>query len=909
MSLLSSSAQSLALESPSHVSFPAGHRLGPYEVLAKLGEGGMGEVYRARDTRLGRDVAIKVSHEQFSERFDREARAISSLNHPNICALYDVGPDYLVMEYVDGESPRGPMVLDEALAIAMQIAEPLHEAHQKGVVHRDLKPANIKITPDGKVKVLDFGLAKAVERSAGSGRPGGSGKSGLTDQPGSPDPSASPTLMSPVGVTGVGVILGTAAYMAPEQARGRAVDTRADIWAFGVVLYELLTGGRPFKGDDLTETLASVVKDRPDLAAVPARARRLLEACLQKDPRKRLQSIGDVGLLLAAGATDAPIAPRRGLAPAVTFAAATLAVVATLAALALVHFREAQPVERSLRLSIPIPGGGSVGNVELSPDGTQLLLTMMVDGSSQLYVRSLEADDLRPLAGTSNARTPFWSADSRSIAFFADGRLKTIPAGGGPVRVLCETAGLGTGGTWSRDGVILWSGGATYIRRIDAAGGECRPLGTRDPASRAILPTFLPDGKHFLYVGGKLLDSASDGVYFASLDEPVGRRVLEDYSSVVYTPPAVSGGRAHLLFIREGTLMAQPFDDARLEAVGDPFPVASQASFSVTSPQVAASASADGTLVYLSGRSRESQLTWFERTGARLGTVGPKGEQGAVLLSPDGAMAAIARTEPSDPMGLWVHDLVRGSASRVTPVGSPVGFGLWSPDSSRLLFHVATAGEGAIYHRDFRSGQQDLLAKAGPAGQRRPTDWSRDGRLVVYTTLDAKTRGDIWYAPMQSGWIDDKAAVKILGSEASESQGQLSPDGRWLAYTSEERGIPDVYVRAFPIGSDVWKVSTTGGQEPRWSADGKELYFTSVQGRRITLWAAAVESNERARLRTGVPRELFKAPVASVLAQLNVWSYSPHPDGKRFLVNALTETEEPTVNVITNWQRAVPASQ
>jgi eukaryotic-like serine/threonine-protein kinase len=879
------------------MSLSAGHKLGPYEIQALIGEGGMGEVYRARDTRLGRDVAIKVSRERFTERFDREARAISSLNHPNICALYDVAPDYLVMEYVDGDSPRGPMLLDDALPIAMQIADALREAHEKGIVHRDLKPANLRITPDGKVKVLDFGLAKAMEPSSGAGAPASAGQ--LRN---------SPTITSPA-MTHAGMILGTAAYMAPEQARGKAVDTRADIWAFGVVLYELLTGERPFKGDDLTETLAAVVKDQPDLGAVPPRVRRLLEACLQKDPKKRLQSIGDIGLLLADAAIPAPMPPGRGFAPAVTFAVAALALLATLgfAALAFVHFREATPAGRALRLSIPIPDDSAVGYVDLSPDGTRLLLLMMVDGSTQLYVRSLEADDLQPLAGTNNARTPFWSADSRSVGFFADGRLKTIPASGGPVRVLCETAGLGSGGTWNRDGVILWSGGTRYIRRVDATGGECRPLGTPDPTFAAFLPTFLPDGKHFFYVGGKILDGASGGVYLASLDEPVGRRVLEDQSGVLYAQPAASGGRAHLLFLREGTLMAQPFDETNLQAVGDPFPVVQRASFTLTPPQLAASASADGTLVYLAGRSRESQLQWFDRTGAPLGAVGPKGNQAAVRLSPDGNMVAITRNEPSDPSALWVHDLVRGSASRVTPVGNPSGFALWSPDSSRMLFHAATAGEGIVYQRDFRNGQQEIVSKTGPPNERQATDWSPDGRFVIYTTLDSKTRADIWYAPVESGWIDDKAAVKILGTEAAESQGQLSPDGKWLAYASAETAIAEVYVRPFPTGAGVRKVTTAGGQEPRWSADGKELYFTSVQGRRIAIWAAAIESDGRAGLRTGTPRKLFEASAERYILQNNVWTYSPHPDGKRFLVNALTETSEPTVNVITNWQQAVTA--
>jgi hypothetical protein len=674
----------------------------------------MGEVYRARDTRLGRDVAIKVSHQQFNERFDREARTISSLNHPNICALYDVGPDYLVMEFVHGEAPHGPMGLDDALAIAMQIAEALRAAHEKGIVHRDLKPANLKVTADGTVKVLDFGLAKAMAPASGSGLQASAGE--LTN---------SPTITSPM--THAGMILGTAAYMAPEQARGRAVDSRADIWAFGVVLYELIAGERPFKGDDLTETLAAVVKDPPDLNAVPARVRPLLEACLQKDPRKRLQSIGDVGLLLGilpAIPSEAPTTPRFGRV--VTLAAGAVALVASvaLAALALVHFRERPPTQRALRLSIPIPDGNGIGFVELSPDGTRLVAMMATKSDAQLYVRSLDGNELQPLAGTANARTPFWSADSRFIGFFADGKLKTIPAGGGPVRDLCDQAGLGSGGSWSRDGVILWSGGARYIRRVAANGGECQPLGARDPNHVAVFPTFHPDGNHFFYFGGKNQDPASNGVYLATLDEPIGRRVLEDQSSVIYTPPAVSGGLAHLLFLRQGTLMAQPFDDQRMQVVGDPFPVASGASVTLNPPQVAASVSADGTLLYLSDRSRETQLTWFDRTGRALGTVGPKGNNTGVLLSPDATMVATTRQEPNDVPSLLVHNIARGSSNRLTPVGTSAGAALWSPDSQRILYAATTAGQTTVNLKDFVTGQQEQVRRLEGSDQRVPTDWS-----------------------------------------------------------------------------------------------------------------------------------------------------------------------------------------
>jgi hypothetical protein len=485
--------------------------------------------------------------------------------------------------------------------------------------------------------------------------------------------------------------------MAPEQARGKAVDSRADIWAFGVILYELMTGERPFKGDDLTETLAAVVKDLPDLNAVPARVRPLLDTCLQKDPRKRLQSIGDAGLLLRpdVGSSSAPPRPGR-FDRAVPIGSCAIALIA---ASRWRRWRSSTSA-RCRRCSgaycgCPFPSR-VVARSDFSnclPDGTRLALVTSVEGRSQLFVRSLDSDGLQPLAGTANARTPFWSADSRFIGFFADGKLKTIPAGGGPIRELCTDAGLGGGGTWNRDGVILWAGGPRYIRRVNASGGDCRPLGTRDPAFTAIFPTFHPDGNHFFYVGGKAQDSTSNGVYLATLDDPVGRRVLDDESAVIYTAPAVHGGRAHLLFLRDRTLMAQPFDDANMKVVGDSFPVVTGASFTWTAPQPAASAASDdGTLVYLAGRSRDSQLTWFDRGGAQLGTVGPVVVQSGVWLSPDGNMAATMRREPNDTVALWVHDLARGAATRLTPTGTTSGVPAWSPDSRRILFGATTAG-------------------------------------------------------------------------------------------------------------------------------------------------------------------------------------------------------------------------
>jgi Tol biopolymer transport system component len=444
--------------------------------------------------------------------------------------------------------------------------------------------------------------------------------------------------------------------------------------------------------------------------------------------------------------------------------------------------------------------------------------------------------------------------------------------------------------------------------------GQCTAVVKDDPNDRAGFPVFLPDGNHFFYVR-QAIDQASEGIYLATLGEPVGRKVLADRSSVVYTPPASAGGHAHLLFLRENTLMAQPFDEASLQPVGDPFSVATGASNSPQRPQVAASAASDGTLVYLAGRSRETQLTWFDRTGKELGKVGTRAVQRGVALSPDGNTVAIGRQDQNGSSSTWLHDLVRESESRLQPPGSTGNGALWSPDSSLIWFGMTGPEGPGIYQKDLKGGQLQSVQKIDPAAPARtPSDWSHDGRFVIYTENNPKTRADIWYAPVESGpagsgKLNEKAAVKLLGTDAVESQGQLSPDGKWLAYFSDESGNGQVYIRPFPTGSQVWKVSADGGREPRWRSDGKELYFTdSGPPGQVILMAATVDADGRGGLHTGPPQKMFAVRATSTVVQNNIFAYSPHPDRQRFLVNQLVETGEPTVNVITNWQKAATAA-
>ncbi len=865
-----------------------GDRLGHYEIVAPIGAGGMGEVYRARDTKLKREVALKVLPDAFASdpermtRFQREAEVLASLNHPNIAQIYGVEERALVIELVEGESPQGPIPWNDAWKIMLQIADALDYAHEKSIVHRDLKPANIKITPEGTVKLLDFGLAKAFSGSTAA-------ESG--------DSANSPTLTIRASVAGV--ILGTAAYMSPEQARGRNVDKRADIWSFGVVLYELLTGKHLFKGEDLTEILASVVKDQPDLSAAPACVRKLLDACLQKDPKKRVQAIGDVRYMLENGSEAAP---TRTLAPKLPWVAA--AVLALLAAvLAFMLLRETPAQKRSLRLSVPLPEDSSVSYVEMSPDGRRLALVLVRAGQSYVNLRALNSDEFQPLSGTASARMPFWSPDGRSLGFFADGTLKVIPATGGPAQVLCRETGFGYGGTWNRKGVILFASENGPLHLVSAKGGQCSALGKLDPNNVAGLPVFLPDGVHFFYLR-RSADAASSGVYLASLDEPAGQKVLADLSSVVYSPPVRSGGPAFLLFLRESTLMAQPFDDARLQPVGDPFAVTTRGSNTMTVSQVAASASADGTLAYIAGRSRVTQLAWFDRSGKELGKVGPVAEQRGVALSPDGNAATTVRIDQNGSPSLWLYDLVRGSESLLTPPGSPVGGMVWSPLGGSVWILLTGPDGPGLYQKDLKSVPLKLLEKVDLPQARNLSDWSRDGRFLIYTAIDPKTRGDIWYVPVESGKPATRA-VKFLGTDASESQGQLSPDGRWLAYCSNETSKEEIYIRPFPTGPGVWKVSVDGGMQPRWRADGQELYFVrALSPTRLLLMAAAVKAAGREAVRVATPERLFELHASPVVPQRNSFAYSPYPDGQRFLVNTLVESSQAIVNVLTNWQNA-----
>jgi Tol biopolymer transport system component/predicted Ser/Thr protein kinase len=836
-----------------------GDRLGPYEIVAPIGAGGMGEVYKARDTRLDRTVAIKVSREQFSQRFEREARSVAALNHPNICTLFDVGPNYLVMELIEGPTlderiKQGAIPLEESLNIARQIADALEAAHEKGIVHRDLKPANVKIKPDGVVKVLDFGLAKV----------GGT--------PTAPPTSDSPTLT--MGVSEAGMILGTAAYMSPEQARGRLVDKRADIWAFGVVLYEMITGRHMFEGDDVSEILAAVIKDEPNWEAIPASAKRLLRSCLQKDPKKRLRDIADVWLLLDE-APGAAAQQRRSVLP--WAAAAVLAV--TTVALGSLYFHRPVETPRVTKTFVLPPENGMFyrGSTlpALSPDGRRLAFVATVENKTQIWVRNLDSLAFRTLPGTDDARHPFWSPDGRFIAFFAGGKLKKTDSSGGPVLSLCD-APDGRGGSWNKKGVIIFAPHLirTGLFRVPAAGGSPTPLTVPDEGADRF-PWFLPDGRHFVYNYRSSIDPKKSGIYVGdidSLDDPKARRkLLTVDSNAAYAPPG------YLLFVRERTLMAQPFDAATAQTTGDPAPVAENVDYATVDRRGQFSVS-ENVLAYHSGGSEQTrQLTWVDRSGKVTGTLGSPGIINYAAISPDGANVVVERGDPETALvNLWLYDLARGTASRFT---SDFGrFPVWSPAGSHIAF---LSSDGKINQKSTSGvAQEEILGKEAHSG--RPMDWSRDGRYLIEGTFDSLS--EIWVLPL---FGDRKRFVYVKGNFATRFA-KLSPNGKWLAYASDETKQGQVYVQNFPTPGRKWQVSTNGGNHPVWSRDGRELFYIGPDRKLM-----AVDVNAEGQL--GSPRPLFTV-LAAGGSQFDV-----SKDG-RFLIRMESEqSARAPMTVVVNW--------
>jgi Tol biopolymer transport system component len=856
----------------------------------------MGEVYRGKDTKLKREVALKVLPDAFARdpermaRFQREAEVLASLNHPNIAVIHGVEDNALVMELVEGETLPCPLPIETAFGYARQISEALEYAHERGVIHRDLKPANIKVTPEGVIKLLDFGLAKAAED------PGGA-----TD-----DPVNSPTLT--MGHTRAGVILGTAAYMSPEQAVGKKADRRSDIFSFGVVLYEMLAGKRAFAGESMGEMLASVVKDEPDWAKLPtetpAAIRTLLRRCLTKDRKQRLQAIGEARIVLEnPGETEVPLRAKARFTwwPwAVT--AATVAGALLFAALwrgrapatggDLLSFAVYPPAKAvfSAALNTTV----SVPQFAIAPDGRSIVFTAESPGARpMLWVRPMEQVEARMLPGTEDALHPFWSPDGRWIGFSAEGKLKKIPAAGGAVQIVAQSAVDFRGGTWGLDDTIVFATGSEPLQRISSAGGPVTMASTLESQVSYRHPQFLPDGRHFLYLG---LGSEQGGVYVGSLDDKSKKLMVKSNASAVYSPPG------YLLFVDGDTLLGQVFDPQRLEVSGQPFLVAEHVGHS-SAFQSAIAASPAGIIAYASAIAQNGRLTWFDRGGNGLGSAGPEGDYTDFRLSPGENSLAASLVDPkTGTVDVWMTDLARGSSTRVTREGMLGASAIWSPDGAHLMFRAIRNGLVEFHQKSAGGGgnEQAVLANdTRRAAQIQSvnlidTDWSPDGQNILFSVPGVAAGNDLWLMPLGG----DRKPVKFLATPAEEMHGNFSPDGHLVAYTSNESGKFEIYVQTFPLSDKKWKVSTEGGYEPRWRTDGREIYYLSEDRKLMTVSVGAGPSFD-------VPKLLFQTRVPPGVTA-NRTHYVPSRGGERFLVNTEGGDPSPTpITVVLNWTAAL----
>jgi eukaryotic-like serine/threonine-protein kinase len=863
-----------------------GSQIGNYHVLAPLGAGGMGEVYRARDTKLGREVALKVLSSQFTgdadrlSRFQREARVLASLNHPNIAQIYGLEESgavpCLVLELVEGETlserlKRGGLPFEEALEIARQIALGLEAAHERGILHRDLKPANVKLTRDGKVKVLDFGLAKIFESGAFE-----------------TDPSRSPTLLS--GVTQPNVLLGTLAYMSPEQVRGKAADERSDVWAFGCLLYELLTGKLAFAGDTVADTIGAITKSEPDWSLLPDAASphilRLLRRCLQKDRARRLHHIADARIEIEESASspvdaiDRSIVRTRSSWQWIAAAAAGL-IVGAAAVLAGAYFRSAPDNARKLRLEINVPDQ-SAFMLAISPDGRSVVFDRAYQGKQQLWIRPLDSFEARPLPATEGGTFPFWSPDSSSLGFFANGKLKRVAIAGGPPQVIAD-ASSARGGAWNSEGTIVFSAASSGpLSRVSRDGtlGMATQL-QKDQGSHRY-PQFLPDGRHFLYLA--LGKPEVSGVYVGSLDSVESKRIMSSDAQAVYAAPG------HLLFLRQGTLLAQPFDLKKLELTGEPRPQAEHIATTFTGLMVV-SAADNGTVAYRTSAGNDARLTWIDRTGKAIGTFGPVAPWGPVELSMDESRVATQKPESGN-MDLWMIEVARGIATRLTSDPSDDEWPVWSPDGTRIAFDSNRKGAFDIYQMNIREiGKETTLVESPQT--KGVASWSSDGRFLLFTAKDEKVGADLWVLP----FFGDGKPYRAVQRDFERFTGSLSPDTQWIVYESTDSGRSEVYVQHFSEPGDRQQISLDGGGDPRWRRDGKEIFYISSDG---TLMAATVSIKPGGKeIQPEKPVPLFRTSLT--IGGGKEHGYAVTRDGKRFLLSIPVEASTPPITILVNW--------
>jgi serine/threonine protein kinase/Tol biopolymer transport system component len=848
----------------------AGDKLGPYEVLAPIGAGGMGEVWKARDTRLDRIVAIKTSSEKFSERFEREARAIAALNHPNICQIYDVGPDYIVMEYIEGPEIKGPLPLDLALKAAIQLAGALEAAHRKSITHRDLKPANILTTKSG-VKVLDFGLAKFEVLK--------------------PRPDEATQTRA---LTEEGAIVGTLQYMAPEQLQGKPTDARSDIFSFGCVLYEILTGKRAFRGDNQATLIAAIIDREPEpLTVHQPMLERIVKKCLAKDPDDRWQSASDLKSQLewvlesgSSAGMPPPVLKNRGAHPGWILAGLFAAL---LAAFAIFHFRSAPAPPAIVRFEIPPPEGTSWGVNDfpnISPDGSRIIFgATKPDGSRNLWIRAMDSVHVQPIPGTEvggRGGHAAWSPDGRSIVLGSPSGLRRLDFTGGSPQVLGSVPAVGLTPAWSSAGVILFTGSDDPypLYQIPVSSGEAKRV--LAAGGSQYFPTFLPDGRRFLYY---VYAQTDPGIYIGSLDSKEGKRIGPG-SSAVFVPPS------WLLYVRGSTLMAHSFDPDKASLSGDPTPIADQVAI-VGAGGGGFSVSQNGVLAYRRALPPSvTNLTWFDRTGKKLGTAGEEAIYTSPALSPDGKRIAVARVDPSTgTRDIWVIDLARNVSSRFTFDKADDLNPLWSPDGSRIaysserkarnlrdLFWMAAGG----------AGTEELVLENGD--NKALEDWSPDGKLLLFNVSSSY----IAAVPVTG----DRKPFPVLKAEFRQDHARVSPDGRWIAYVSRESGKDEIFVQNFPPSGGKWQISNTGGTEPSWRRDGKELYFVSG-----SKFEAVDVRASGSTFEAGIPKQLFEVQLDPINRRNR---YVPTPDGQRFLFVTVPKSLDslPFV-VVQNWQSAL----
>uniref|UniRef100_Q01TY9 Serine/threonine protein kinase n=1 Tax=Solibacter usitatus (strain Ellin6076) TaxID=234267 RepID=Q01TY9_SOLUE len=878
-----------------------GTRLGPYEIISPAGAGGMGEVYRARDTRLDRTVAVKVLASNLTarpdvlQRFEREARAVSTLNHPNICTLHDVGTDngtpYLVMEYVEGETladrlERGPLPLAEAWRIAIQIGDALDQAHRRGIVHRDLKPGNVMLAGargSTHIKLLDFGLAKLPE--AHSANAAGS----LTSLP---------TVVQ--SLTTEGTIVGTFQYMAPEQLEGKEADARSDIFAFGAVLYEMIAGRKAFEGQSQASLISAIMKDEPpSITALqpmsPPALDRLIRQCLAKEPDERWQTVRDLTRELrwiSQSSSQIALAPavaatRKRRIGAAAIAASVLAI--ALAALAAIHFREKAPESRVARFLVDPPGTFRwFDTPAVSPDGTQVAFTSATPKGSSILLRTLDSPVLKPLPGTEEGSFPFWSPDGKNLGFIAQGKLKKLNLASGIVASICE-ARTSCCGTWSPNDTILFAGeSGTRLWRVSAAGGTPAPMPFANSANLSTTrtwPSFLPDGNHFLY-SATSARTEDRGVWVGSLDSAPPVRILPDFeTNAQYSAPG------YLLFDRNDAMFAQAFDATRLRLSGEAFPIAEQVSRLIVIAGAHFSVGG-GNLAFRTGQpSPGGQLVWYDRAGNRLGTVGPSADYTNPALSPDGRLLAVCVRDPATrKRDIWVYDLARGTSSRLTFDPADDFNPTWSPDGQSIIFASDRKGARDLYRKlASGTGPDEPLFQSGE--DKSPEHWTPDGKFLLFNTGSLKH--DVWMLPLS----DTRTPVAVLNGQFSSHESQVSPNGKWIAYVSNESGKSEVFVQNFPPAGGKWPISTAGGMEPQWSRDGSELFY--IQDSQLM---AVFVKDTGGRFEAGLPKALFSASLP--VGGRN--RYVVSPDGKRFLVSTRAEmTTSSPMMIVLNWTASI----